>query len=62
LTQDYDSSLDSYQESIEYYERCIAQGEESDDRIIREEIIARICVPSRAEIRVIIDGFNGGQG
>ncbi len=62
LTQDYDSSLDSYQESIEYYERCIAQGEKSDDRIIREEIIARICVPSRAEIRAIIDGFNGGQG
>ena len=62
LNQDYNSSLDSYQESIAYYERCIAQGEKSDDRIIREEIIARICIPSHARIRAIIDGFDGGQG
>ncbi len=62
VNQDYESSLDSYQESIVYYERCIAQGERSDDRIIREEIIARICIPSHAGIRAIIDGFDGGQG
>jgi tetratricopeptide (TPR) repeat protein len=62
LNQDYQSSLDAYQEATAYYERCIAQGENSDDRIIREEIVARICAPSHAEIRTILDGFDGGQG
>lgn len=62
LNQDYQSSLKSYQESADYYDKCIAQGKNTSDRIIKEDIVGKICVPSFTGVREILDGLDGGQG
>jgi tetratricopeptide (TPR) repeat protein len=62
VSQDFASSLESYRLSAEYFEKCIAQGDHSGDRIITEEIIAKICSPNHTSIREIIESLEGGEG
>lgn len=57
-----DASLEAYQRALDYFDRCIAQGENTQDRIVREEIIAAICVPNRAEVQQILENLRGTQG
>lgn len=62
LAQNFEKSLDSYIRSVEYYDRCIAQAESTQDVIIQNEIVARVCKPNRASVQEVIDSYSGGQG
>ena len=62
LSQDYASSLESYRAAAGFFDKCISQGENTGDRIIKEEIISKICKPGYANVSEIIDSLDGGQG
>lgn len=47
LAGDYPASVDAYRLAVEYYDRCIAQGEGSQDVIILDGVIAENCRPGR---------------
>lgn len=57
-----DESLEAYQRAFDYFDRCVAQGEGTPDRIVREEIIAAICIPNRADVQENLENLRGNQG
>lgn len=58
----YADSLNTLNTAVDYFEACIAQGEDSSDLIILNEIIAEICRPRLSEVNRFIDELNGAQG
>jgi hypothetical protein len=60
--QDFNASLDSYRQSIDYYDHCIELAGNTQDTIIRQEIAGKVCTPNRQEVQKIIDNYSGGQG
>lgn len=62
LMEQYDDSLNALQEAVKYYEQCIAQGENSSDLIIINEIIADFCRPGLNEANQFLEDLNGAQG
>ncbi len=59
--QDYPRALEAYQQSVGYYNQCIAMADGSQDLIIRNEIVRDICTPNHNEVQAIIDDLSGGQ-
>jgi tetratricopeptide (TPR) repeat protein len=62
VKQQYTESLAAYRRSLDYYDRCIKQGEASPDLIIKNDIAGRRCVPFRQDVQETIDSLSGGQG
>ena len=54
--------LVDYENSLAYYDKCIAQRDGSPDEVIRDDIVAARCVPFRVEIQKIIDSYSGDEG
>ncbi len=44
--QDYRSALAAYQKSINAFDQCISQGDNSPDLVIQNDIIEKICQPN----------------
>ena len=60
LTADSTESKTFYQKSAGYYDQCIAQANGSPDRIIKNEIVQKHCIPFRQQVQQRIDFLNGG--
>jgi hypothetical protein len=60
LSSDNAESKTYYQQSASYYDQCIAQANGSSDRVIKNEIVQKHCVPYRQEVQQRIDFLNGG--
>ncbi|HJS19369.1 MAG TPA: AAA family ATPase [Anaerolineales bacterium] len=60
-TQDYDSALSAYQKSIDAFDQCILQGENSPDLVIQNNIVGKVCQPNLEEVQQIYEELSGGQ-
>lgn len=61
LAQDYPQALAAYQKSLDFYSQCIAQGNNTADLIIQNEIVHLLCEPYYEETKKIYDNFKGEQ-
>jgi tetratricopeptide (TPR) repeat protein len=59
--QDYDSALAAYKKSLEAFNQCILQGEQSPDLVIQNDIVGKICRPTLGEVQKIYNELSGGQ-
>ena len=59
--QDYDSALSAYKKSIEAFNQCILQGENSPDLVIQNDIVERTCQPTLDKVQKIYNELSGGQ-
>ena len=53
--------LASYEQSLYFYNQCIAQSKNSPDLIIQKEIVGLRCQPKYQETKVRYDNFKGEQ-
>jgi len=58
---DYDQALAAYQKSIDSFNQCISQAENSPDLVIQNDIVEKICRPNLEQTRKIYDELNGGN-
>ena len=58
---DYDQALPAYQKSIDAFGQCIADGKDSPDLIIQNDIIEKYCQPKLEEIQQLYDELKGGN-
>ena len=61
LAQNYPQALAAYQKSLDFYSQCIAQGNNTADLIIQNDIIHLLCEPYYEETKKIYDNLNGEQ-
>jgi tetratricopeptide (TPR) repeat protein len=59
--QDFDAALPAYQKSIDAFNQCIANGKDSPDLIIQNDIIGKYCQPKLEEVQKIYDELTGGN-
>jgi tetratricopeptide (TPR) repeat protein len=59
--QDYDSALSAYKKSIDAFNQCILQGENSPDLIIQNDIVGKTCQPGLENVQKIYNELSGGQ-
>jgi len=59
--QDYDQAFPAYQKSIDAFGQCIADGKNSPDLIIKNDIIEKYCQPKLEEIQQLYDELKGGN-
>lgn len=59
--QDYDSELGAYKKSIDAFNQCILQGENSPDLVIQNDIVGKICQPTLEEVQKAYNELSGGQ-
>jgi len=57
----YDQALISYQKSIEAFNQCISQGENSSDLVIQSDIVEKACRPYLEQTQQTYNELNGGQ-
>lgn len=66
LQFNYPQALDSYTKSLRYYSECTAQGENSLDLIIQNDIVGKTCEPNAETTQGSIDRVKeilaGGSG
>lgn len=60
--QDFSRGLPAYENALKYYDLCLAQGEETEDLIIKNEIVEKICRPSRERLEEYLESIGGTQG
>jgi tetratricopeptide (TPR) repeat protein len=58
---DYDQAFPAYQKSIDAYGQCVADGKDSPDLIIQNDIIGNYCQPKLVEIQQLYDELKGGN-
>jgi tetratricopeptide (TPR) repeat protein len=51
--------LQDYRQALVYYEDCIAQGEQTQDAIVKREIVEKICQPNWEKVKTYLDGIAG---
>jgi tetratricopeptide (TPR) repeat protein/energy-coupling factor transporter ATP-binding protein EcfA2 len=51
--------LQDYREALVYYEDCITQGEQTQDAIVKREIVEKICQPNWEKVKTYLDGIAG---
>jgi tetratricopeptide (TPR) repeat protein len=59
--QDFDQALPAYQRSIDAFDQCVANGKNSPDLIIQNDIIKKYCQPKLEEIQKLYDELTGGN-
>jgi len=59
--QNYDSALSAYKKSLDAFNQCILQGENSPDLIIQNDIVGKICQPTLEEVQKTYNELSGGQ-
>jgi tetratricopeptide (TPR) repeat protein len=59
--QDYDSALSAYKKSIDAFNQCILQGENSPDLIIQNDIVGKTCQPGLEDVQKTYNELSGGQ-
>jgi tetratricopeptide (TPR) repeat protein len=59
--QAYTDGLASYQSALQYLDLCIAQGESTQDFVIKTNIVAAICQPKREFVQQQIARLGGTQ-
>jgi tetratricopeptide (TPR) repeat protein len=59
--QDYDSALSAYKKSIDAFNQCILQGENSPDLVIQNDIVQKTCQPTLEEVQKTYNELSGGQ-
>jgi tetratricopeptide (TPR) repeat protein len=59
--QDFDSELSAYKKSIDAFNQCILQGENSPDLIIQNDIVGKTCQPTLEEVQKAYNELSGGQ-
>ena len=59
--QVYDSALTAYKKSIDAFNQCILQGEQSPDLVIQNDIVGKICQPTLEEVQKIYNELSGEQ-
>ena len=60
LTGDSSAAIKAYQQAIERLDACIALGENTTDRVIREEIVENNCQVDRRETEELMQLVSGG--
>jgi tetratricopeptide (TPR) repeat protein len=60
--EDYAESVDAHEQSAKHFEQCVAQGEGSEDLIIKEEIVGDFCTQRLNTVRQFLESLNGEQG
>ncbi len=61
LTADYPNALAAYQKSMDSFDLCIKQGENTPDLIITNDIIGLRCEPYLQDVKKSFNNINGGQ-
>jgi tetratricopeptide (TPR) repeat protein len=61
LGQAYQDGLTAYQLALKYLELCIAQGESTQDFVIKTNVVAEICQPNREFVQQRIALLGGTQ-
>jgi hypothetical protein len=59
--QEYEAALSAYQESIDAFQQCIRQGDQSPDLVIQNKIVANVCQPTLEDVQQTYDELSGGQ-
>jgi tetratricopeptide (TPR) repeat protein len=59
--QDYDPALVAYQKSIDAFNQCISEGDNSLDLVIQNDIIEKTCRPTLEETQQTYNELIGGQ-
>ena len=59
--QNYDSALSAYKKSIDAFNQCTLQGENSPDLIIQNDIVGKTCQPNLEEVQKTYNELSGGQ-
>jgi len=59
--QEYDSALTAYKKSLDAFNQCILQSENSSDLVIQNDIVAEICQPNLAEVQQTYNELSGAQ-
>jgi tetratricopeptide (TPR) repeat protein len=59
--QEYDSALTAYKKSLDAFNQCILQSENSSDLVIQNDIVAKICQPNLAEVQQTYNELSGAQ-
>lgn len=59
--QDYVQALTAYQKSIDAFNQCIFQGDNSLDLVIQNDIVEKICRPNLGQTQQTYNELNGGQ-
>ncbi|MEW5827965.1 MAG: CHAT domain-containing protein, partial [Chloroflexota bacterium] len=60
LAAEYPEAKQSYAKALAAYELCIAQGEDTPDLIIRDQIVGLYCRPYALDTQSQLEIFNGG--
>jgi hypothetical protein len=61
LKSDPSAARQDYQKAIEQFDACIALGENTTDRVIREEIVEANCQPERQRTEELMQLLSGGS-
>ncbi len=61
VKQDFDAALAAYQKSIDIFNQCISQGDDSFDLVIQKDIVEKICKPNLEQTQQVYNELNGGQ-
>jgi hypothetical protein len=62
VDQDYAGGQADYQRALEYFERCIAQADATQDLIVKNDIVGRVCQPGKESIQKRLQSLEGTQG
>ncbi len=58
---DFESAVESFNNSLNYYTKCIAQGSNTSDKIIKDEIVGKYCQPYYEITKALLDDISGDQ-
>jgi tetratricopeptide (TPR) repeat protein len=61
LAFEYSAAEQAYKQALASYQRCIAQAENTPDRIIQDEIVGLYCQPFAKDTQERIESLNGGS-
>jgi tetratricopeptide (TPR) repeat protein len=61
LAGNYPVSVEAYRQAVDFYERCLDQGEGSQDVIILDGIIGENCRPGRDSAQQRVDALTAQQ-
>ena len=59
--QEYDQALTAYRKSIEAFNQCISQGDNSVDLVIQNDIVEKTCRPTLEQTQQTYNELIGGQ-
>jgi tetratricopeptide (TPR) repeat protein len=60
-TADYVAAIQAYEQALEAFQQCIAQAENTPDRIIQDEIVGQSCQPRVEETQYLYETLTGEQ-